>query len=383
MKNILILFGSILLLAAASVYYPIQVDATLTGEGTVESPLKVDTTVIQTVKKGAGGRYTYISPSQITSDQDNYNPTGFGAATHVRLSGDNGIRAITSFVAPSAVTDVYEKVLINTGSYPIYFPSEAPDGSAANRITLEKDYLLYPYQSCKIWYDMGSSRWRIFGDGNTQNKTGLFYSASAGSITQADSRDVVVFSGGTATGTASTTSIPSCFAMGTSTSSTGYGYLYFSKTSQTFTAFGSAHIFCEAYISLPVVSDGTNTYQIVLDITNSVVTNTIPNNSIGIRYTHATNSGKWQVFSKDNAGSESTADSGVTVSAATLYKLRIEIDKSKTEARAYINDVYVARVTGNMPNSVVCGAKINIFKSVGATERIMNVHSFNAGAIYP
>jgi hypothetical protein len=48
MKNILILFGSILLLAAASVYYPIQVDATLTGEGTVESPLKVDTTIVST-----------------------------------------------------------------------------------------------------------------------------------------------------------------------------------------------------------------------------------------------------------------------------------------------------------------------------------------------
>ena len=382
MKYILYIIAFVCI-SGTLIYQGVRHDTTMTDDGITKNELKVDTTIIQTVKKGAGGRYTYISPSQITSDQDNYNPTGFGAATHVRLSGDNGIRAITSFVAPSAVTDVYEKVLINTGSFPIYFPGESPDGSAANRITLERDFIVYPYQSCKIWYDIASSRWRLLSDGNTQNKTGLFYSASAGSITQADSRDVVVFSGGTATGTASTTSLPACFAMGTSTSSTGFGYLYFSKTSQTFTAFGSAHIFCEAYISLPVVSDGTNTYQIVLDITNSVVTNTIPNNSIGIRYTHATNSGKWQVFSKDNAGSESTADSGVTVSAATLYKLRIEIDKSKTEARAYINDVYVARVTGNMPNSVVCGAKINIFKSVGATERIMNIHSFNAGAIYP
>jgi hypothetical protein len=48
MKNILIFFGSIILLAAASVYYPIQTDATLTGAGTVEDPLKIDTTKIAT-----------------------------------------------------------------------------------------------------------------------------------------------------------------------------------------------------------------------------------------------------------------------------------------------------------------------------------------------
>ena len=48
MRNILILFGSILLLAAASVYYPIQTDGTLTGAGTVEDPLKIDTSKIAT-----------------------------------------------------------------------------------------------------------------------------------------------------------------------------------------------------------------------------------------------------------------------------------------------------------------------------------------------
>ena len=40
-----------------------------------------------------------ISPSQITSDQDNYSPTGWADADVVRLDFDTGGRAITGFAA--------------------------------------------------------------------------------------------------------------------------------------------------------------------------------------------------------------------------------------------------------------------------------------------
>lgn len=91
-----------------------------------------------------------ISPTQLTSDQDDWNPTGFGDATVVRVSGDNGIRAITSMAAQ---TDGEEKKIINVGSYPIYFPAQHADRTAANRIIASSDIILMPNKSITFYYD--------------------------------------------------------------------------------------------------------------------------------------------------------------------------------------------------------------------------------------
>ncbi|MBK9258105.1 MAG: hypothetical protein IPM42_21895 [Saprospiraceae bacterium] len=58
-----------------------------------------------------------ITPSQITSEQDNYNPTGFGDANIVRVSSD-GFWGITSM---EAQTDGEEKTIVNVGDYNLYF----------------------------------------------------------------------------------------------------------------------------------------------------------------------------------------------------------------------------------------------------------------------
>lgn len=108
-------------------------------------------------------------------------------------------------------------------------------------------------------------------------------------------------------------------------------------------------------------------------------------NSIGIRHDDNTNSGKWQVFSRDSGGSETTADSGITVTANTLYMLRIFLDKGLTEARFSITDgtnAYVGRIAANLPSAAVCGARLGIFKSVGTTNRVINPVSIGAFAIY-
>ena len=99
-----------------------------------------------------------ITPSQITSDQDNYNPTGFDTARIIRISGDNGIRAITGFAAQD---NGEEKLLINVGSYTIYLPGEHPDATAANRFISGLDCMIYPREYVTIIYDGISSRWRI------------------------------------------------------------------------------------------------------------------------------------------------------------------------------------------------------------------------------
>jgi len=115
-------------------------------------------------------------------------------------------------------------------------------------------------------------------------------------------------------------------------------------------------------------------------MTSSTVTG---NNSCGITYSNGVNSGKFQLYSQDNAGASTTADSGVTVAAGTLYKLRVEINKARDEIRYYINGAMVGRITANMPQADVCGSRAIILKSAGTTARNLYVHSMNAGAIYP
>ena len=93
------------------------------------------------------------------------------------------------------------------------------------------------------------------------------------------------------------------------------------------------------------------------------------NNSIGIRYSHGINSGKFEGFTRSTSGTESTVDLGTTVAANTNYKLRVSIDKSIGEVRFYVNDAYAGRVTTNLPSAVAVGSRAIIVKSVGTTDR--------------
>jgi hypothetical protein len=375
MRTLKIFLFLIVIIACGSVpmYQAIRTDATLTGAGTTDSPLGVN-------------RGTELTPASITSDKDDFDPAGWDAASYVRLDGDNGIRAITSFAAPDASTSPQEKTLLNIGSYPIYFPGEHPDGTAANRIITDRDFILYPKQSCKIVYDGTSTRWRIVGEENTEGKTGVFFTNSSVSTIAGDFSNVGMQSinSGSLNNVQGTTSMPSALQIRTEALTNGGYILFFAKGVFEYTAFASAHLYVETILSVPTLSDGTNTYTLELQLAPSPSSSTLENNNtVGIRYSNGINGGEWELFSQDNAAAESVADLNVVVATATRYKLGIWIDKSKTEARAYINDSYVGRVTGNLPNSVICGSRVIVLKSAGTTNRSVNVHNFSAGAIYP
>jgi hypothetical protein len=386
MKGIIIFISVLFLTASSVMYQAIRHDTTMTGEGTTASPLKVDTNLIATpydvVARSRGGT---ISPAQITADQDDYDPTDWDDATIVRLSTDSDMQGITSFAAPDDTYSQYEKTLINIGSYTIYIPMDHPDGTAANRVTGHSgDFKLYPGKSAKILYDLTSTKWRILDGDDDYTRPTIFYSWAPGSVTAADWGDwaFTALASGTVAAGVATTTLPAATQLSSSTTTNGGAEIYFNKAGVV-TAFASAHIFIEATLSLNDLSDGTQTYTTELQITNNPFSANLENNNLfGLRYSHGINSGKWELFSQDNTGGESVTDCGVTVVAATLYRLRIEVDKSKSEARAYINGTFVGRVTGTLPNSVVCGPRIVHLKSNGATARICRVSSISVGAIY-
>jgi hypothetical protein len=330
-----------------------------------------------------GSSPAVISPAQITADQDNYNPTGFLTSTMVRLDFDTGGRAITGFAAG---TDGQRITLSNISANFGYYPGGHPDSSAGNRWLHGKDFIHYPYSNIDVIYDSTSGGWRIIGEENTEGKTGLFYEYNAGSTTAGDYGDVAFLAIGTGTvsANAATTSIPAAATFSTAASNAAGEVMHFIKGSFTFSAFGSAHNYAECFISIPTLSDGTETFTVELQITGTPNSTSLePNNTVGIRYSHGIASGDWELFSQDNVGAESPDDLDIAVAANTTYKLGLWIDKARSETRAYINGNYVGRVTGNMPNAAACGARIILLKSAGSTARTLNVHSFSAGAIYP
>lgn len=334
-----------------------------------------------------------LSPSQITIDQDNYAPTGtsfnFDAADVVRLDFDTGGRAITGF---AAWTNGGIKTIVNTSDNYAYLPCEHPDSTAANRILGVCDHILPPKSALQIIYDDTTDRVRVIsnpfnpaflGGGNLR---GMYYQVAAASQTAGDWGDFGFNNSGTGAslGTvAGSATVPAGWSAGTGTTAAGVVAVHLAKNLLNFGYFGSSHIVASFFVRVPTLSDGTQTFtvscglvpspsSIVLDVNNSVV----------FKYSHGLNSGKWLAVSRDNAGAETTADTGVTVATTAADLLTVCIDKARSEARYYVNGVMVARITGNMPSAAAVGSRAAIIKTVGTTARTLAISNILAYTVY-
>lgn len=105
---------------------------------------------------------TTLTPAQITSNQDNYNPTGAGAANVLRVSCD-AARSITGLGFPAQNKTI---ILENVGGYTITLVNNATS-TAANRFLLGADFELEADKSVILIYDSTSSRWRMVGGGGS------------------------------------------------------------------------------------------------------------------------------------------------------------------------------------------------------------------------
>jgi hypothetical protein len=108
-----------------------------------------------------------ISPTQITSDKNDYNPTGLAAASVVRVNSD-AARSITGLLAGIAGDEV---LLFNSGSFNITLNSQSVSSDATNRFALAADTLLFPNGGVTLLYDGTSSRWRALGGGSPVSLT--------------------------------------------------------------------------------------------------------------------------------------------------------------------------------------------------------------------
>lgn len=98
-----------------------------------------------------------LTPSQITGDVNDYNPTNLSTATVLRIDSD--ANRIISGLAGGA--DGRMIVILNIGAAYFTLAKENSGSSAANRFDFKADYVIGPKESVILWYDSTSSRWRL------------------------------------------------------------------------------------------------------------------------------------------------------------------------------------------------------------------------------
>ncbi|MBK9258159.1 MAG: hypothetical protein IPM42_22190 [Saprospiraceae bacterium] len=323
-----------------------------------------------------------ITPSQITSEQDNYNPTGFGDANIVRVSSD-GFWGITSM---EAQTDGEEKTIVNVGDYNLYFAPEHTDGTAANRIHFSEDLILMKKSSIRFYYDGTLDRWVPIGYKRPTGFKTVDDCHAPGSTTAGDLGNIAfaTASGLSYSQEASNGNTPlSAWYLGTQTSASGATVVYLQKTAESPGLTSQCHFYTESMLTMNTLSTGTDSFTIVSGVVASspFSTSKLPNSSYGIRYSHGVYGGNWVGYTKNSGGSETLLDLGIAVAVDVNYTLRTELNKANSEIRFYIDGVYVGKMASPLANNLPIGPRTGIFKGVGSNARDIYVQKLCYGAI--
>jgi hypothetical protein len=107
-----------------------------------------------------------LTPTQVTANQNNYNPTGtgLGSVSTLRVSTD----AQRNFTGLIAGVDGQEITWYNIGSFNHAIICNSTSSTALNRILFpiaaSQTYIIRPAASAKFKYDGTSGRWRFLGE---------------------------------------------------------------------------------------------------------------------------------------------------------------------------------------------------------------------------
>ena len=121
--------------------------------------------VVKRGNKTSGSAFSWgdvLSPSQITANQNNYNPTGLNNAQAMRLSTDAS-RNITGLAGG---WDQREIKIFNVGAFDIVLTADDANSTAANRFEIGASITIGPAEGVSLWYDITGARWRSGGRHN-------------------------------------------------------------------------------------------------------------------------------------------------------------------------------------------------------------------------
>ena len=157
----------------------------------------------------------------------------------------------------------------------------------------------------------------------------------------------------------------------------GNSYLRSSNSSSPIGWFylGSGSLTVEYYYRLPVLSDGTNAYEVWMGLsatTNSSTSGTDPDDGIFFYYAHGTNSGDWVCTTR--ASSSSTATNSTSTVDTSWHRYTITVNAAATSVTFAVDGTTIATNTTNIPSSAQLGHLIKCTKAAGtvATQSLLD-----------
>lgn len=110
-----------------------------------------------------------ITPTQITSNQNDYNPTSLSTSSLLRISSD-AARDITGLQSSGGSVVV---CLVNVGSFNITLKDESSSSFTTNRFGLSSDLILLPKQAITFRYSGVSARWLPWGGASVMDASSI------------------------------------------------------------------------------------------------------------------------------------------------------------------------------------------------------------------
>lgn len=324
------------------------------------------------VQFGSGGGSSYtdeVTPSQITANQNDYNPSGLSTAAVLRLSTDGTFRKITGLAGGASKRTI---TLLNVGSYTILLKNESAASSASNRFAFDgDDVFIFPGEGLQLYYDNPSSRWRCLTRPGLSSRpdfvTVVYWRHGVNGGTGAGNGDFYVKtnSGGSGSGLGSSPFASS--GISTSSSATGGGSI--GSSGQYVRASDNTYLSCTYSVHVSNLSDGSNTYTIRVGWMDSNSPGE-PSNGVFFRYTDGVNSGNYQFVARSSS-SETVINTGTvpTTSSSAPQSLKVVIDPSGSLVEGFIDGVSTGTITTNIPTSTNLGQYAHIIKSVGTSSR--------------
>jgi predicted secreted protein len=291
---------------------------------------------------------TPISPAQLTSNQNDWNPTGLSTALIIRLSGDSSFRYITGIAGGA---DGRILILHNVGTNTVLLANQNTGSTSSNRFDFGLyDMPLFPGEAIWLQYDATSARWRIISEENSMPVAGLglYYLNDMFGIVADSYLSSVVSGTGAAnslTVTAGLAGHPGVVTHQTGTTTTGRAAMATTNFSPIILG-GNWYWRFEAIFRIGALSDATNTYTYRVGFLDSVSAES--SDGVFLRYTHGTNSGQWQIVAR-GSNVETATNTTSAVVANTWYRGVIIVNPLGTSAEAFINGVSIGTVTSNLP----------------------------------
>ncbi len=319
-----------------------------------------------------------ISPAQLSGNQNDWSPTGLSGASIIRLSTDATFRIITGLAGGEAGRRI---TLMNVGAYTVMLKDESGASTDSNRFSFDsQDWFVLPGRSVELVYDALAARWRTLSPFDYCSDYVLaaqFRHGVAGATGTGTSGDYFVKanSGGSGVGLGGGPWGQS--GISTSSSATGRGSIGASSNAMVRST-SSTYLRFAATLSVDVLSDGTNTYNLRcgwMDNSNPLGD---PTNGVFFRCTDAVNSGNWQLVCR-KSGSETSLNTNVgpVTSGSPAQSLIIAISPNGAAAEGYIDGVSIGVITTNVPNTANMGYYTQIEKTAGTSARTLSLSGAN------